>query len=159
MNNGKSIDETEALPLAESAGSLATNNSDAQEFNLRRRRLIRGAAGLAPVVLTLRSGALAAASSCTAALALNVTLEDGSPNTAAGKVPASVLGAVQDDPCYSSMSTSSCPTGRVRLPANQVGTVKSIAGNNAAPFYCSNTAPGQTVSILSIAAASSLINT
>lgn len=47
-----------------------------EQGNAGRRRLVRGAVALAPVVLTLRSGALAAAVSCTGVKVLGVQTDE-----------------------------------------------------------------------------------
>ena len=65
MNDRKPIDRTQVPKPIETERMQAENLCESQAPDLRRRRLIRGAAGVAPLVLTLRSGALAAGASCT----------------------------------------------------------------------------------------------
>jgi len=150
MNNGKSIDEMEALPLAESAGSLATNNSDAQELNLRRRRLIRGAVGVAPLVLTLRSGAAAAALSGCAPILGGTTFSTG----AGGLISSPPLGIKATDKCIQADSgIQTClpsPSGTATdiKPVGTVtkGTITDTSG--AAPYYCT-LGENKTVAIVS----------
>jgi len=69
MNDRKMIDE---VPLRSLAEAPAQQAADSRLLDHRRRRLIRGAAGIAPIVITLRSGALAAAS-CVNTKALGTT--------------------------------------------------------------------------------------
>ena len=63
MNKGKLFDETQAPELTVPAQAHEASVGSSSPFDSKRRRLIQGAAGIAPVVLTLRSGALAAAAS------------------------------------------------------------------------------------------------
>ena len=63
MNNGNPIEETHT-------------NEASDDLNLKRRRLIRGAIGVAPMVLTLRSGALAAATSCCTAIVAKTNIKN-----------------------------------------------------------------------------------
>ena len=93
-----------------------------------RRRLVRGAVAFAPLVLTLRSGALAAAS-CTGAKTVRTTLD------ASGKPPAAV-GAVSGDVCYKVTEVNTCPNPGVSSKLeNAVGgplPTQSVKMENAA---------------------------
>lgn len=85
-----------ALTAAARAGNGVEQSSGADQ---RRRRLVRGAAAMAPLVLTLRSGALAAAS-CTGVKVGSATVNPvpSDPNgPPAGKINASNI--AQGDVC------------------------------------------------------------
>lgn len=78
MKSTESIDETAASAGRSLADGEAVSPSQTSLMDQRRRRLVRGAVAAAPLVLTLRSGALAAAS-CTG---LKVTSASTRPATA-----------------------------------------------------------------------------
>lgn len=128
MDNKNSIDERHA-------------NDSNDDLNLGRRRLIRGAAYVAPMVLTLRSGALAAASSCTPVKGITTVNTNGKLNT----VP---VGTVTGDICAS--SPAQCDTTNSISDGTYAGTYSSSSQK------CSLTSAGQTVAILSSGAATSL---
>lgn len=86
----KELKSTE-LSVEDGAGELVAADQ-------RRRRLVRGAVAFAPLVLTLRSGALAAAS-CTGAKVIDVTSSPPSP----------INGAEAGDYCVSGYNT--CQVG------------------------------------------------
>src|SRR5689334_19190075 len=67
-NDGDNLDKLEMKQGGECSGKASV-----PDLNLKRRRLIRGVTAVAPLVLTLRSGALAAAS-CTGVKAINVSV-------------------------------------------------------------------------------------
>lgn len=105
MNDGKPTREAQAQTLAEDAVNQAGISPVSQSPDLRRRRLIRGAVGIAPVVLTLRSGALTAASSlCAAAVdpaSTELCVEVNVTETAscqAGRLRGTVQGTVVVNP-------------------------------------------------------------
>lgn len=79
MKSTESIDETAASAGRSLADGEAVSPSQTSLMDQRRRRLVRGAMAVAPLVLTLRSGALAAAS-CTG---LKVTSASTRPADAA----------------------------------------------------------------------------
>lgn len=146
MNNGHPIEEMHA-------------DESSHDLNLRRRRLIRGAAYVAPMVLTLRSGSLAAASSCTGAKLLTSTTD---PN---GQL-ASSTGIAAGDTCVSDPVTMDCPSGPISepkiIPGNGrlAGIVTSETEGSNTRYFCSGvTAQGTPVAILSSASATSFINT
>jgi hypothetical protein len=153
MNDGKSIDETEALPLVEFGSSPTANPSEAKDLDQRRRRLIRGAAGVAPVLLTLRSGALLAASSCTGALTIVTT----DPTT--GKF-AGVLDMQAGQVCAENPSQVGCPVGETKiLTASDANKYRTV-GPSGGEWTCEKSGPvvlkGAPVAILSNASATSL---
>ena len=64
MKSAKSIDQTAALADSALPDGQTVGADQTSQLDQRRRRLVRSAMAVAPLVLTLRSGALAAAS-CT----------------------------------------------------------------------------------------------
>jgi hypothetical protein len=150
MNDGKSIDETENLPLVEFGSSPAENHDAARDLNQSRRRLIRGAAGVAPVLLTLRSGALLAASSCTGA----VTLATTDPTT--GQFPG-VLGMQPGQLCTETFDKTGCPVDESKiLTATDNGFKTAFDGTN---WTCENSGTilkNKNIAVLSSGAAHSL---
>lgn len=133
------------------------NPETLSQQNVGRRRLVRGAVSIAPVVLTLRSGALAAAS-CTGAKVLT-TLDSNK------KVPASIALATGDK-CVATTGTSAVPIcdgastvsglpTRVQNPVGQpdiydISSRKCVIGTTPLPA-------GTQVAILSSASATSLV--
>jgi hypothetical protein len=150
MNDGKLIDETETLPLVGLGSSPAENPDLAQDLNRRRRRLIRGAAGVAPVLLTLRSGGLLAASSCTGA----VTLATTDPTT--GQFPG-VLGMKAGQICTENFDKTGCPAGENKvLTAADNGFKTAFDGTK---WTCENSGTilkNKNIAVLSSGAAHSL---
>ena len=61
--------------MNDQSNPVGTDQTEIAAKENGRRRLVRGAVSLAPVVLTLRSGGLAAAS-CTGVKVLNVQTDD-----------------------------------------------------------------------------------
>lgn len=102
---GKSVDLSSATGETAASGDLPLAEN-------KRRRLVRGAMALAPLVLTLRSGA--AAASCTGAKTVSAVLDND------GKPPASV-GAVSGDVCYKVSETATCPQDSARKLLNVPG--------------------------------------
>jgi hypothetical protein len=79
MKRTESTDEAVQSNDQVLASGYGTGADETSTMDQRRRRLVRGAAALAPLVLTLRSGALAAAS-CTGAKAIETIVgDDGKP--------------------------------------------------------------------------------
>lgn len=140
MNTTQSIDETAEStepPLADGE----TANPDQ-----RRRRLVRGVAAIAPLVLTLRSGALAAAS-CTGARTVNATLDNN------GKPPP-IVGAQTGDVCYRAIDVQVCsssPTTKLENVPGAPATSATIGSNGK----CGAFSGGTQVAILSSSAATS----
>ena len=134
MNRDNAIEETIAR---DASGNL----------DQRRRRLMRGVASAAPVVLTLRSGALAAAS-CTGAKLLTQVEQNGKL--------VSTAGVVEGDVCVTNYETLSCASGSgTKISSGYyLGTVSQAGGSGT--FFCTNVTSAQQVAILSSASASSL---
>ena len=131
MNRDNAIEETNARDVS---GNL----------DQRRRRLMRGVASAAPVVLTLRSGALAAAS-CTGAIV--ITTVDNS-----GKL-ANTTGVQVGQVCVVEPITASCPSGSA--PKISGGTYAGTVSQQGSNLRCEQ-ASNRVVAILSSASASSL---
>ena len=108
MKSTEAIDESvessgPVLAAGESAGA-----ADPSMLDQRRRRLVRGAVAIAPLVLTLRSGALAAAS-CTG---LKITSAETTPNTdkRPGKIKNSIpVAPIAGDICVDRDYLEACP--------------------------------------------------
>ncbi len=157
MNDGKSIEKTEVLPLTESTTSSEASLADAQGPDLRRRRLIRGAAGIAPVVLTLRSGGLAA-SSCT-----GVSARASADNNDGLLTKTSTGGSiVVGDNCVTGYSQSGCPLPDLQILGGTKTTNLKVINDGG--FYCSTTSSKSgaiknepSIALLSISAYNSLL--
>lgn len=124
--------------------TIKDQETSSEQGNAGRRRLVRGAMALAPVVLTLRSGALAAAS-CTGAKTTNVTLDNN------GKPPAGV-GAVEGDVCFKVTDVNTCPTASNKLENGVGSPTPYTIGQNG---QCGNLSKDTQVAILSSTAATS----
>jgi hypothetical protein len=113
----------------------------------QRRRFVRGAASVAPVVLTLRSGAVAAAS-CTGAK-LITTLDQN------GKINGDVSGLTSTDRCFTNPDVCTGVSGSKISAGNSNGTVDP-SGSNA---FCrgGTYSDNQPVAILSSLSATSLL--
>jgi hypothetical protein len=144
MKNAEPMEQapksTELVLASDEAGGLEMPSVADQ----RRRRLVRGAAAFAPVVLTLRSGALAAAS-CTGARTVNTTLDNSSK-------PDSSVGAQQGDVCFKVTDVNTCPGAPNKLENGVGSPTPYVIGNNG---KCGNLTGGTQVAILSSTAADS----
>jgi len=148
MKNAEPMEQapksTELVLASDEAGGLEMPSVADQ----RRRRLVRGAAAFAPVVLTLRSGALAAAS-CTGAKVLNVTLDNN------GSDPQSPSRIKDGDYCFSNLDICKTPgvTNKVETPApDKILNYEVASSNKRCPTFAN-----QTVAILSSASAGSFL--
>jgi hypothetical protein len=146
MNDGHPIEETRPHEVSD-------------DLNLRRRRLLRGAIGIAPVVLTLRSGAVAAVSSCTGTKLLTTVKN---VNSNGGKLdPVTAVGAADGNTCITEYDQTDCPIEEaIKIRTGQgsfAGTVKILNGK----AYCNGGsqpyAAGQQIAILSSNSASSFM--
>ena len=134
--------------MNDQSNPVGTDQAEVAAKASGRRRLVRGAVALAPVVLTLRSGALAAAS-CTGVRVFNVrTNGDGKFDAPTGS------GVVAGDYCASPVQA--CELERPTKISG--GTIDSlpITGPESGKFQCGSQG-SRTVAILSSASASSLI--
>lgn len=148
MNDGKLTEQTEALPLAETTSGPTANPSGAEDMDRRRRRLIRGAVGIAPVVLTLRSGGLAAAVSGCAAVVYTPT---GALDGTTGKLPGTPTDISEGYVCVKNAATcGSSPSGPPAIRAG-TGTATGPLTKVGSDYFCVDF-PGQNVVIISSAA-------
>lgn len=161
--------ETKDLETEASSASDSSHNqreprvSDTyEETNTRRRRLVRGALVVAPAILTLRSGALAA-QSCVGAKEVSVTLVDSGGESAV--LPATdnnggpVNAAIGDSCIQDAMACQAPDTGDHKIikaasggSGMSAGEVVQGTGGN---LRCSTGNTGNTVAILSSTAAGS----
>jgi hypothetical protein len=118
MKNTESIDETVTKTALSLADDQVVSVGDAT-LDQRRRRLVRGAMAAAPLVLTLRSGALAAAS-CTGAISVDTTIGNN------GKPGAGSTG----DVCIPIADAPLCPTSNNKLKNLPGTTVGYPIGND-----------------------------
>ncbi len=125
----------------------------------KRRRLVRGAVALAPLVLTLRSGALAAASCTGVKIASGASTKSGSPK--AGKI-LNAPGVVAGDVCVQAQVLTTCGAN-----PNKVETLSNLSVTNSEPVVarnggswlsCGNPSQfvGQPIAILSSQSAASM---
>lgn len=126
----------------------ASTQQTSQATDFRRRRLIRGALGAAPVILTLRSGALAAAS-CTGAKALAVT-------DTSGKFTNTTSGIVTGDRCVTPYNAAGCPSNKI-LSGTNAGSVSSSSSKWQCKTSSGTPIKSAQVAILSAAAVTSLV--
>ncbi len=175
MSDGKTIGETQVTTASASANGPQTPHEESRGADLGRRRLIRGAAGIAPVVLTLRSGALAA-SSCVGAIATGASTgphDPTSPNPTNSApfspVPSGAAVVSPAQQCIANANTADCPPSHIHgtlapggggTPIGDVITINLKAGGTT--LGCSgtpNSAINQTnIAILSSTAATSWLN-
>ena len=125
--------------------SVARSETAGQGADRGRRRLIRGAVAVAPVILTLRSGALAAAS-CTGVRVLTVDVQGG--------VIQPPYQHQEGDYCVIAPETLNCPGEKISGGLDGGTVVPHQSGNG---YQCSNITGNQTgVAILSSMSAASL---
>jgi hypothetical protein len=150
---------TEAMDLAPKSTELALANDETGGLEMpadqRRRRLVRGVAAFAPVVLTLRSGALAAAS-CTGARIVDIP-STGPSNGKFTALPGEVACVATND--YSVCANHPL-TGLTKIDTKKTTTYPVAGPDNNGLYRCS-VASGPdlrgNVAILSSASAGSLV--
>jgi hypothetical protein len=135
-------------------------NEVSDDLNFKRRRLIRGAIAVAPMVLTLRSGALAAAS-CTGALVLTQT------SGSSGKLNYTGTEIKVDDKCVTYDPADQCLTEYPNNPRKigsglSSGVVSGEVSGGVGNWSCTGTnvptQPGQPIAIMSANSLTSLLN-
>ncbi len=124
--------------------TVKDQETSSEQGNAGRRRLVRGAMALAPVVLTLRSGALAAAS-CTGVRQV-VGLDNQGRFRPLG-------GAQVGDLCVTKIQVNGCPVGKIDSGVNSGVSVTQSQNPNM--LECQGLI-NQEVAILSATAAGSL---
>ncbi len=129
--------------------TIKDQETSSEQGSAGRRRLVRGAMALAPLVLTLRSGALAAAS-CTGTVAFVTVNSSGKINA---PVPSGVAAnqICVSNPVTGNPVTGTCDAGRIS-GGNYLGTVNGTGQN----FTCGNGAVGQVAILSSVSAAKSI---
>lgn len=134
MKSTEPLDGTrKSLDLSSATDATASPES-ALVSDAKRRRLVRGAVALAPLVLTLRSGALAAAS-CTGAKTVETTIgDDGKPGV-----------GVETDVCIPNAQVCSTPD----YQGYKLETIQGTPGNPILPNGTCGFPPGTKVAILS----------
>ncbi|MCM8595781.1 hypothetical protein [Accumulibacter sp.] len=135
-----------ALTAAAREGNGVEQSSGADQ---RRRRMVRGAAALAPLVLTLRSGALAAAS-CTGVKVGSATVNSNA-TPPAGKINASNI--AQGDVCVI-QPLDACPNVSGKAVTTKIGVANyepAVHVQQGDYWQCgkSGAYQGRTVAILS----------
>ena len=151
MNGTEKMQGTAESTAARHPDDEFVGAAESSATDQRRRRLVRGAAAAVPVILTLRSGALAAAS-CTGAVAVDVEtnkharLPDG---TYDGKY------------CASNVSTSACTGNKIQATdRTAIVPVVQVVENNRTKYFCGQKDQHgfreQYVAILSSASATSI---
>ncbi len=140
MRNTESADETATTTGLSLADGEAVSQGKASTLDQRRRHLVRGVMAIAPVVLTLRSGALAAAS-CTGVRIASVT-----PDADTG----AVSGAVDGDVCVQGLQQCPAPHLEKVLTSVSPSAHQTVVGNKCENFK------GQPVAILSSQSATSM---
>lgn len=111
-----------------------------------RRRLVRGAVSFAPVVLTLRSGGVLAAASCTGVSQV-VMLDNQGQFAPSG-------GAQVNDVCVTQIQINGCPAGKIDS-GTKSGVSVTETGIPPKTLQCQGL-QNQQVAILSATAAGSL---
>ena len=132
--------------LEKTERSEEQNKTSVAALNLSRRRLVRGAVVAAPVILTLRSGALAAAS-CVGVKVVNVSVNQGqlAPGT----------DAAVGDYCVASATACPDPNQPTKILSGSRDASPIFEDNNQ--LVCGNTTGNTTVAILSSINATSLL--
>ena len=129
--------------MNDQSSPVGTDQTEIATKENGRRRIVRAAVSLAPVVLTLRSGALAAAS-CTGAVAVvNVN--------SSGKIDNPPPGVAAGQTCIANPVV--CESATKISGGTPVGTVENRGGN----LFCGNGGNGGQVAILSSASATSFM--
>lgn len=175
MRRTEAIDEAvQATDLALTGGDPASAD-EGSTLDQRRRRLVRGAAAFAPLVLTLRSGALAAASCTGTKIRTATTNARGQVEVGGSPLTSGLLGSNDNpNPDYCFKNVDSCPdTSLVDKISTQDMNDQSIqvfrsGTGGGTRYYCGTpsgsplTGPAdfrsQNIAILSSASATSLIN-
>lgn len=156
QRNDDSKGDAELAPAAGEAKQSAALGAP----DLRRRRLVRGAAaGIVPAILTLRSGGVAASSGCAPLVAIDST-DNGN-----GRLrPPYTLGSPSDlrggEKCLTGVTGASTCTTNSGKPGVNSGT---ISGTVAPPVvgstdrFCTGVGNNTTVHIISATSVSSLM--
>lgn len=145
MKTLKSIDEAGQSPASSPAESDGFSSVNTSTPDPGRRRLVRGAAALAPLVLTLRSGGVLAASSCVGASQLVKT-------DANGEFTSNGVSAIGNE-CWAEYVQGSCPSTQIVTGTRTFVTV--TPGSTPGALRCQYV-NSRDVAILSVAAVTSI---
>jgi hypothetical protein len=118
------------------------------DLNLGRRRMIRSAAAVAPLVLTLRSGGVLAAASCTGAKALGAT------TNGSGKITLTGGSAAVGDTCV--INYQVCESSTTKISSGTVAGQVTLDNSGALVCADANAKNKPAVAILSSMSATSL---
>ncbi|ACV36159.1 hypothetical protein [Accumulibacter sp.] len=163
MKSTESIDETAASTGRSLADGDAVSPSQTSLMDQRRRRLVRGAMAVAPLVLTLRSGALAAAS-CTGVKIASVRVSTGAGSERRGEIMNPPTPLANKDVCVAPGVLVQCPAPSVEKvltssPINATNSEEILFRDVAGTDYwtCGDRQfQGQNVAILSSASVASM---
>jgi len=149
MKSLRSIDEAEQLPALSPAKSDQSSSAAASPPDRARRRLVRGAAAVAPLVLTLRSGGVLAAVSCMGVSQITVT--DANGDFMGNSI------AVPGDQCVDTFSQNAATCPGNRITGGSLSGVPVTHSGVTGYLRCQGM-PNRTVAILSSIAATSLVS-
>ena len=160
MKRTESTDEAVQSNDQVLASGHGTGLDETSTIHQRRRRLVRGAAALAPLVLTLRSGALAAAS-CT-----GVKIEQAYVQGDDDAIPGKINGSIDpNDVCVAPGQLQACSDlpGKVvtsTRPSDYARVELQSSGSTSESFWTCGENPfqfkGEQVAILSSTSATSM---
>lgn len=150
MKSLRSIDEAGQSPASSPTESDQVSSLTTSPPDPGRRRLVRGAAAVAPLVLTLRSGGVLAAVSCMGVSQIAATDANGdfmgNSNTVVG------------DACVDTFSQNPATCPGTRITGGTLSGVSVTYPGITTGFYRCQGMPNRTVAILSSAAATSLVS-
>jgi hypothetical protein len=138
--------------MSDRSNPVGTDQTEIAAKENGRRRLVRGAVSLAPIVLTLRSGALAAAS-CTGARLVRIN-----QNNRIGENRADALGLTTSDVCFpdATVCEGSPTTGLTKINSTPTQGFSLTENPNGSLSCGTSNLRGQQVAILSSTSAASL---
>lgn len=149
MKSTESLGDAGKLVDLSSATGETGMPGDTSIIENKRRRLVRGAVAFAPLVLTLRSGALAAASCTGAAKVAQTTLGAGAT------IPTTSPPVETGDGCFTRVTQCSTNASKLSTDPGTYEKIGNVSLDTSGKFYCVNGKQGETVAILSSASASS----
>jgi hypothetical protein len=163
MKSTESLDDTGKLVVLSSAAGETAMPFDTSIIENKRRRLVRGAVAFAPLVLTLRSGALAAAS-CTGIRLQARVVNASNPNGRLNDLNGNPLTTATNPDlipgkCVAIDATDFCPTAPSKIktiPVPPYGVPTDLDTNDNGRYRCRGQPRNQLVAILSTSGARSL---
>lgn len=138
--------------MNDQSNPVGTDQTEIATKENGRRRIVRAAVSLAPVVLTLRSGALAAAS-CTGARIVRIN-----QNNRISENNADTLGLTTSDVCFpdATICEGSPTTGLTKINSTPTSGFKLTENPNGSLSCGTQNLRGRQVAILSSTSAASL---